>query len=96
MSLLKRTLRTCSKGHKYYKSSDCPTCPVCEAAKKPTEGFMAGLSAPAIRALKGVGISSLEKLAQHSKKEILELHGIGPSSILKLENALKTEGLGFK
>ena len=26
-----RTQRTCRRGHRYWKSSDCPTCPVCEA-----------------------------------------------------------------
>lgn len=26
----KKTLRTCKKGHRYYKSSDCPVCPACE------------------------------------------------------------------
>ncbi|OJU27282.1 MAG: hypothetical protein BGN92_03730 [Sphingobacteriales bacterium 41-5] len=96
MRTLKKILRTCPKGHQYYKSSDCPTCPVCEAAKKPTEGFMAGLSAPAVRALQTAGMSSLKILSQHSKKEVLALHGIGPSSIPKLGAALKKEGLDFK
>lgn len=27
--------KTCPKGHTFLKSSDCPTCPTCEAAKKP-------------------------------------------------------------
>src|SRR3954453_24228501 len=36
----KKTLRTCPRGHKYYKSSDCPTCPICEEANKPSEGFL--------------------------------------------------------
>lgn len=39
------TLRTCEKGHSYIKKSDCPTCPTCEAERKPTEGFLALLSA---------------------------------------------------
>lgn len=28
-----RTLKTCSQGHRYRKSSDCPTCPICEAER---------------------------------------------------------------
>src|SRR5438309_1005170 len=25
----KKTLKTCSRGHEFYKSSDCPVCPKC-------------------------------------------------------------------
>ncbi len=35
-----KTLRTCEKGHEYYKSSDCPTCPTCEKERTPKEGFL--------------------------------------------------------
>lgn len=90
------TLRTCKKGHQYYKSSDCLTCPVCEAERKPTSGFLSKISAPARRALEGEGILSLDKLAGYSEKEILQLHGIGPSSIPKLKQELDELGLGFK
>jgi DNA-directed RNA polymerase alpha subunit len=91
----KGTLRTCKNGHQYYKSSDCPTCPVCEAERKPDPGFLAKLSAPARRALEGAGINTLRKLSTKSKKEVLKLHGMGPASIPKLELALKSEGLSF-
>jgi hypothetical protein len=96
MCAMEKTLRTCPKGHKYYKSSDCPTCPVCEDQKRPQIGFLSHLSAPARRALESQGIDTLEKLAGYSKKELLKLHGFGPSSIPVLENALKKEGLTLK
>lgn len=89
-------LRTCSSGHQYYKSSDCPTCPHCENERKPQHGFLALLPAPARRALENKGIFTLEQLAEHSKKEILALHGMGPSSIPKLQKALNVAGLQFK
>ncbi len=89
-------LRTCSNGHQYYKSSDCPTCPHCENERKPQHGFLALLPAPARRALENKGIFTLEQLAEHSKKEILALHGMGPSSIPKLQKALNEAGLQFK
>jgi hypothetical protein len=92
----KASLRICSKGHKYYKSSDCPTCPVCEADRKPEEGFLAELAAPARRALEQKGIRNLQQLSTYSMKEILELHGIGPSSIPKLRSSLRNAGLSFK
>jgi predicted RecB family nuclease len=91
-----KSLRTCPKGHNYYKSTDCPSCPVCEAERKPQEGFMAGLGAPARRALENAGIKTLEQLAGYSEKELLSLHGMGKSSIPKLAAALKTAGLNFK
>lgn len=92
----KETLRTCKEGHSYYKSTDCPTCPTCEAAKKPTAGFLETLSGPARRALENAEIKTAKQLAQHSKKEILALHGMGPASLPKLTAALKEAGLDFK
>jgi hypothetical protein len=90
------SLRVCPNGHQYNKTSDCPTCPVCEAERKPKEGFLALLSAPARRALENKRITNLKKLSKFSEKEILQLHGMGPSSIPKLRNALKAVGLNFK
>ncbi|WP_099157134.1 RNA polymerase alpha subunit C-terminal domain-containing protein [Virgibacillus ndiopensis] len=91
-----KTLRICDKGHKYYKSSDCPTCPTCEQERKPGNGFLSLLSAPARRALENNGITSLEELSKYSEKEILQLHGMGPASLPKLKSALKETGLSFR
>ncbi len=91
-----KTLKTCKAGHRFYKSSDCPTCPQCEADKKPKNGFLGLLAAPAKRAMENEGIKTLKKLSSYSKKEILALHGMGPSSIPILEIALLGEGLNFK
>ncbi|MFS0857567.1 RNA polymerase alpha subunit C-terminal domain-containing protein [Paenibacillus taichungensis] len=96
MTNTKGTLRTCEQGHSYYKSSDCPTCPVCEKERKPKEGFLSLLSAPARRALENQGITTLQILSQYTEKEILKLHGIGPSAMPKLRQALEEEGLSFK
>jgi len=90
-----KTLKTCPKGHKYYKSTDCPACPICEKEKKPNEGFLSLLSAPARRALEGQKITTLKKLSKYSKKDLLKLHGFGPATIPVLEKALKSEGLDF-
>jgi DNA-directed RNA polymerase alpha subunit len=88
--------RVCPKGHTYYKTSDCPVCPVCEQECKPANGFLAQLSAPARRALENKGITTVKQLAKFSKKEILSLHGMGPASLPKLIHALKKAGLNFK
>ncbi|MEP6677635.1 MAG: RNA polymerase alpha subunit C-terminal domain-containing protein [Ferruginibacter sp.] len=90
------TLKTCKEGHKYFKSSDCPTCPVCEAARKPKEGFLSLLSAPARRALENNNILTLEALGKYSEKEILKFHGIGKASIPTLRKALEEKGLSFR
>ena len=90
------TLKTCPKGHKFYKSSDCPVCPICEEERKPEDSFLALLGAPARRALENEGITSLEKLSAYSEKEILSLHGMGISSSPKLNDALDKAGLTFK
>ncbi|PCD07835.1 hypothetical protein CMV16_11120 [Peribacillus simplex] len=96
MTTSKKNLRTCEKGHKYYKSSDCPTCPVCEQKRKPDTGFLSVLSAPARRALESNGVTSLQQLSAYSEKEILKFHGMGPASLPKLREALETGGLSFK
>jgi predicted RecB family nuclease len=90
------TLRTCEKGHRYYKSSDCPTCPVCEQERRPESGFLSVIAAPARRALEGKGITTLQSLSEFSEAEILELHGMGPGSIPKLRAALQSVALTFK
>ncbi|MCR8842188.1 RNA polymerase alpha subunit C-terminal domain-containing protein [Paenibacillus sp. SC116] len=96
MAPSKKTLRTCDKGHNYYKSSDCPTCPICAQESKPESGFLSLLSAPARRALEHHGITTLQQLSTHSEKEILKLHGIGPASLPTLRAALQESGLSFK
>jgi len=96
MTTPKKNLRTCKKGHAFYKSSDCPTCPICEEERKPKEGFLSLLSAPARRALENNNIRTLKQLSKFSEKEVLKFHGMGPGSIPKLRMALKAEGLSFK
>jgi len=95
-SLPKKSNRVCENGHRYYKSSDCPTCPVCEALRKPENVFLSLLAAPARRALENNGVTTLQKLSRCTEKEILSLHGMGPGSIPKLKKALSEKGLSFK
>jgi hypothetical protein len=90
------TLRTCKKGHSYSKSTDCPTCPICEREKSPKAEFLATLSAPARRAFEHAGILTQEKLSNYTEKEILALHGVGPSAIPNLKEELNKVGLTFK
>lgn len=56
----------------------------------------AGLSAPAQGALAEAGVTTLDDLTRFSKKEILQLHGIGPKSMPPLEDALAERGLSFR
>ena len=86
----------CSKGHKFYKSSDCRTCPKCEEEKKPGSGLLALLAAPARRALEGLGIKNLKQLCAKTESEIAALHGMGPSAMKILRKELEKENLKFK
>lgn len=92
----KGNLRICDKGHRYYKSSDCPTCPICEVERKPKSGFLALLPAPARRALEREGITSIAILATKTEAEILALHGMGPRSLTVLRQALKSANKTFR
>jgi uncharacterized protein YdhG (YjbR/CyaY superfamily) len=93
---MQKNIRICKNGHTYYKSSDCPTCPQCEKERKPLEGFLSILSAPARRALENAGIKTLKQLAKKSEAEVMTYHGMGPASLPKLRKALEEEGLQFK
>jgi hypothetical protein len=88
--------KICDNGHRFFKSSSCPVCPVCEKINKPKTGFLSSLSAPARRALENEKITTLKKLASYSEDEILRLHGMGPSSIPKLREALMEENMSFR
>jgi len=90
-----KTLRICKKGHPFYKSSDCPVCPICEEERKWENELFSSLSAPARRALENKGIGTLQELSQFSEKEILQLHGIGKTAIPKLTALLETMKLKF-
>jgi|688.fasta_scaffold435970_3 hypothetical protein len=92
----KKNLKNCENGHIFYKSSNCPTCPICEQERKPKYNFLSLIGAPARRALEREGITTLEKLSTYSEKEILSLHGMGKSTIPKLNDALRIAGLFFK
>lgn len=59
-------------------------------------GFPGGLSAPAQRALAGAGYTHIEQLAATTEADILKLHGIGPSAIPMLREALAAKGLAFQ
>lgn len=89
-------IKTCVKGHQFNKTSNCPTCPVCEKERKPKYGFLALISAPARRALESKNICTLQQLSKFTEKQILAMHGIGPSSIPVLKAELKKAGLQLR
>jgi len=62
---------------------------------EPATEFLAGLSAPARRALQNNGIKTIEDLSKLTEAEVLKLHGIGKTAIPILQKALKEKGLGF-
>lgn len=91
-----KILKTCIKEHQFYKSSACPVCPICEQKRKSNDNFLSVLAAPARRALEKNGILTLEQLSQYSVKEILKFHGLGKSSIPKLQKLLSEKQTNFK
>lgn len=62
----------------------------------PSQTPLPKISAPAQRALDSIGVTTLEQAAKHTQKELLALHGFGPSGIKALEEALTAQGLTFK
>ncbi|ERN53981.1 hypothetical protein A33I_09255 [Alkalihalophilus marmarensis DSM 21297] len=91
-----KKIKVCEKGHEFVKSSDCPSCPICEKENKPDSGFLSKLSSPARSALLHEGIDTLTKLSTYTEKEILKLHGVGPASLPTMRASLVEAGLSFK
>ncbi|AYD46505.1 DUF1801 domain-containing protein [Arachidicoccus soli] len=58
-------------------------------------GFLLQLSAPARRALENAGITKLADLKKFTEKELLQLHGLGKTSLPKLKAAMESAGLNF-
>ncbi len=50
----------------------------------------------AARELSLNGITSLQQVSEHSKKELLAIHGVGPKAIRILEEALAAKGLAYR
>jgi predicted RecB family nuclease len=92
----KKVLKTCKKGHRFYKSSDCPVCPVCEKECKTQNSFLTLMAAPARRALENHAITTLEQLSELSEEEVLGFHGMGKSTIPKLKMLLAEKKLTFR
>lgn len=88
--------QVCAQGHVFSKSSSCKSCPKCEKKRKPTEGFLAQLSAPARRACEQRNVLVAGDLCVFSEQEVLSWHGVGPGTLPKLREALRTEGLSFR
>ncbi len=54
------------------------------------------IGAPATRALRVVGVTSLEEVTAWTQAELLALHGVGPIAVDRLGTALSEHGLGFR
>lgn len=53
------------------------------------------LAAPAQRALKGAGVTSLSQLRQMTEADVMTLHGMGPNAMKTLKEAMKAKGFVF-
>ena len=53
---------------------------------------MAGRETPATRALREVGVTTLEQVAGHSAADLAAMHGVGPMAISRLREALAERG----
>lgn len=89
--------KTCSNGHTFYKTTDCPTCPKCEALRIKSKGAdLPKIGAPATRALGRIGVECLSQLVDHSENDLLALHGFGQKALGILKSELKSRGLSLR
>lgn len=64
-----------------------------EAPDSTEDDLPRAIGRPALSALRGAGMSTLEEVAARSQKELLVLHGVGPKAIRILNTALQERGL---
>lgn len=93
-----RILKICSRGHKFYKSSDCPVCPVCWVGyyKNLKKTDIPKTAAPALRALLSKGIRKMSDLGKFTEKEVANLHGMGPKAMGILKQEMRKRKITFK
>ncbi|RCS55916.1 DNA-binding protein [Bremerella cremea] len=67
------------------------------ARKKPRKQTpLPKMAKPALRVLQvELGSETLEEVCQYSRRQVLALHGMGPSAMAILEQALAANGLCF-
>jgi hypothetical protein len=87
--------KTCANGHPFEKTSDCPTCPICERDRVATSAIPK-IGAPATRALEKAGVHGLEDLADWTERDLLAMHGMGPRAVGILREHLAERGLSLK
>lgn len=54
------------------------------------------IGAPATRALRDAGVTTLEQLPEWTEAGLASLHGVGPIALTRLGEALHERGLGFR
>ena len=54
------------------------------------------IGAPATGALRVVGVTTLEEVAEWTERELLDLHGVGPIAVTRLAEAMAEIDLGFR
>lgn len=92
----KKTKRVCKNGHTFFKSSDCPVCPVCEKNRAVGSEFLTLFAAPARRALESATINQITDLAKFTHQEIMSLHGFGKSGMATLNKVMAENKISFK
>ena len=65
------------------------------APRLPGTSLPRSIGAPATRALREAGVTTLEHVAEHSAAELAAMHGVGPIAIARLGEAMTEQGLGF-
>ena len=66
-----------------------------ERAVPPAGTKLPRIGAPATRALRAAGITTLEQVAALTEAALAVLHGVGPIAIDRLRDALGERGSGF-
>jgi hypothetical protein len=63
---------------------------------RPVGDLPSAIGRTAARELSIHGIDTLRLVAEHSKKELLAIHGVGPKAIAILGEALAEKGLRYR
>lgn len=90
--------KTASKPAKKAAKTTAKTASVVDAdiVSGPPSANPPGISNPALRALRAIGVTRVSQLTAHREEDVAALHGMGPKGVIALKAALKAQGKGFK
>ncbi|MEV7020499.1 hypothetical protein [Streptomyces sp. NPDC093991] len=78
------------------KRLDVTLTAIMESPIQPDSDLPASIGKVATRALSNAGLTTLDRVATHTKADLLAMHGVGPKAVRILADALAARGMALR